>query len=100
MSQRHPRGIKTAKQQRRETLLGRLEECCDTLIEFHLHHTEDMVTRFRVQNCTCGKEHPTVYIASDPEWRDKIDALIDPIMSKEPGEKLPHVGGDEPGSVQ
>lgn len=52
-----------------------VDEAANVLAHYHAFHTQDKVTRFRCRSQ--GPEHPTVdiYIATDAEWRKKLDAV-------------------------
>lgn len=44
-----------------------VESAADTLAHYHLHHTDDMITRL-----TGDLDAPDIYVVSDPDWKLKL----------------------------
>jgi hypothetical protein len=53
-----------------------LADSCNFLEHYHLHHSDDMITRFRGK----GPNGTDIYVVSDPEWKEKLRACVAPVF--------------------
>ena len=64
-----------------ENELDQLFHACAVLDHYHREHSRDKVTRFR------NEEGADIYVVSDPEWKAKFRAFVNPIFQEE---DIPH----------
>lgn len=51
-----------------------LADSCNFLEHYHLHHSDDMITRFRGKSASARTAD--IYVVSDPEWKKKIREFV------------------------